>query len=75
MSTDYVAASVRNHSWGEPERYQFKTELICDRCRLVQVRHYQFEGARPVRWTEYWRDGVKIAVNKRPTCGPVEVLA
>jgi hypothetical protein len=65
--TDFVDDDrAPRHSWGEPMRFQHKTERECRRCGMVKVtRHQTFENV----WTEFWRNGEeKIEGKGTPVC-------
>ena len=62
------------HRWGDPVRFERKTERECSRgCRTIKVTRH--EGGLP--WQEFWRDGEIIARagEPAPPCAPVEVPA
>jgi hypothetical protein len=53
------------HSWGEPVRFEYKTERSCvNGCGIVKVTRH--EGGE--HWIEFWREGEKIATDKTPGC-------
>lgn len=54
------------HKWGEPERFQFKTERQCARCELVRVTRHDDPQGRP--WQEFWRDLEQISGDHTPPC-------
>lgn len=59
--------SVR-HSWGEPARFERKSERECRRCGMVKVTRHEAEGPRDVHWTEFWRDCEQIPAQPTPPC-------
>ncbi len=64
------------HSWGEPNRLQFKTERQCLKCPIVKVTHHQSEGPFERHWTEFWHaetlEMVAGADAPTPKCEPVQ---
>lgn len=53
------------HRWGDPVRFQFKTERECERCGMVKVtRHEPF--VRP--WQEFFRGLDRIKCDSTPAC-------
>jgi hypothetical protein len=70
--------SGQRHRWGEPARFRHKTERTCTHgCGVTKVGHHQSEGARDRFWTEFWRDGERIAGAGEPTplCEPFQASA
>lgn len=67
-----------NHRWGEPDRMAQKTERTCQNgCGIVKVSFRQWNGARDIYWTEFWRglDKIAGAGDGTPKCEPVGVTA
>ena len=57
--------NAKRHRWGEPSRFQYKTERECVVCKIVKVtRHEPGENA----WLEFYRDGERIACERTPEC-------
>jgi hypothetical protein len=56
------------HSWGEPARFDHKSERECRRCGMVKVTRHESEGPHDVHWTEFWRDCEQIATQPTPPC-------
>jgi hypothetical protein len=57
--------SAPRHSWGEPARFEHKTEREClNGCGVIRVTRH--EGGR--HWVEFWRDCEKISTGKTPIC-------
>jgi hypothetical protein len=59
-----VTTSTR-HSWGEPVRFQFKTERECERCGTIKVTRHE-PGVLP--WQEFFRDLDRIPGDHTPKC-------
>lgn len=61
------------HKWGEPVRFQFKTERQCTRCPLVRVTRHE---PGKLAWVEWWRDGDRVHSELTPLCdASLEVMA
>ncbi len=62
---------ANQHSWGEPERFQRKTERECKKCGMIRVTRHEEEI-----WTEYWNglDQVPQDGNRVPVCSGVPAL-
>jgi hypothetical protein len=59
---------ISKHKWGEPDRSDpYSTRRQCTRCPTVKVTRKE----HPQYWTEFWRDGVRVSVDKTPACEPV----
>lgn len=60
------------HRWGEKKRFPLanKSERECARCHMAQINRREYPGGREIFWTEYWRDGERVAVasGKTPPC-------
>lgn len=56
----------RNHSWGDPVRFERKTERTCthEGCCIVKVTRH--EGSE--HWTEFYRGLDRIESRRRPPC-------
>ncbi len=61
---------MMRHSWGEPERFGFKTERACKQCDIVKVTRH--EGRE--HWIEFWRAGERIDTKKTPPCDAMSSL-
>lgn len=63
-------SKVGRHSWGEPVRYQFKTERCCLLCGTVKVTRHE-PDRHP--WLEFWRGLERIKCESTPPCtGKIE---
>lgn len=56
--------TAARHSWGEPERFPFKSERVCAHCGLIKVTRYEGEE----HWVEFWRDTERLAYRNTPPC-------
>ena len=57
------------HRWGEPARFEHKTERECSRCEMVKVTRHEVEAGSDVCWTEFWRDCELVGRGSpRPLC-------
>lgn len=61
--------TTQHHSWGDPVRFERKTERECNNCGMIKVTRHEQEV-----WTEFWRDGVQIRQfgERTPVCEPVK---
>lgn len=59
-----MSASTR-HRWGDPVRFQFKTERECARCGTIKVTRHE-PGVQP--WQEFYRDLDRIPGEGTPAC-------
>lgn len=59
------------HNWGDPVRFQHKTERQCVKCGLIKVTHHQ-AGVRC--WTTFWRGLDEIKGDGTPVCEAARVL-
>lgn len=53
------------HAWGDPVRFQYKTERICLVCGLIKVTRHE-PSTHP--WLEFWRGSEKLDVQCTPVC-------
>lgn len=61
--------SGARHCWGEPVRFEHKTERECrNGCGIVKVTRHENEGGRDLHWAEFWRDGEQIQTIRTPPC-------
>ena len=61
-----LSAKPLRHLWGEPVRFQFKTERTClHGCGITKTTWHQ-PGEYP--WDEFYCDGVKIEATRTPAC-------
>lgn len=65
---DNAMIKSARHSWGEPVRFQYKTERECARCGLIKVTRHEPAAAHP--WLEFWRDGARLKGDGTPACAP-----
>jgi len=65
-----TGANVSRHRWGEPLRFERKTERECANCGLVKVTRHEFEGGQERHWTEFWRGLDRIECDGTPACEP-----
>lgn len=58
---------IGRHSWGEPVRFEFKTERTCIVCGITKVTRHE-PGQLP--WLEFFRgmDRVCTENNRTPVC-------
>lgn len=63
-----LALTSKRHRWGDPVRFEHKTERQCGRCETVKVTRHEFEGGRDRYWTEFWRDQEQIVCESTPFC-------
>jgi hypothetical protein len=62
----------KTHRWGEPIRFQHKTERCCTRpgCPIVKVTRHE----NGIAWVEYWSGLDRIGLERPPCNGPMEGL-
>ena len=53
------------HKWGDPARFQYKTETTCSICGITKITRHE-PGEYP--WLEFFRDGVRIEGDRTPEC-------
>lgn len=53
------------HHWGEPVRFEYKTERTCTLCDLVKVTRHE-PGQHP--WLEFYRGLERIDCDRTPPC-------
>ena len=63
--TTPIVNKAPRHSWGDPVRFQFKTERTCANCDITKVTRHE-PGEQP--WLEFWRDGERIVTDRTPEC-------
>jgi hypothetical protein len=61
-----VVPFSRRHRWGEPIRFERKTERACIHCGIVKVTRHEPGAGFP--WVEYWRGLERILLNGTPPC-------
>lgn len=68
--SDVATLPVRppRHSWGDPVRFEFKTERTCTKCGITKVTRHE-PGVRP--WLEFFRDLERIQCELTPACSGV----
>lgn len=59
----------KRHSWGEPIRFEHKSERVCVHCGLIKVSHHEGDS----HWIDFWRNGLLgtpdlIATDRTPAC-------
>jgi hypothetical protein len=68
--------SAKRHRWGEPVRFERKTEREClNGCGTIKVTRHENEGGFDRHWVEFWRDQEKIPGKGTPACEPVMEVA
>lgn len=56
------------HRWGDPIRPDLNnTYRTCKECLLVRITRHEPDNT-PRHWTEFEREGRKIAADKTPIC-------
>ena len=63
----------QRHSWGDPARFQHKTERQCVKCGIVKVMRHEVDEYRLTHWTEFWRGLDEIKSDGTPVCEAVRV--
>ena len=56
------------HRWGEPVRFEHKTERACQHCPIVKVTRHENERGRDIYWTEFFSGLDLISRDKTPPC-------
>lgn len=62
---------MSRHRWGDPVRFEHKTERTCIHCGMRKVTRKE----PPQFWTEFWRDLEKIETESTPPCQRMEIAA
>lgn len=70
----------RRHRWGDKVQFPLahKSEREClNGCGIIKVSFHQWDGARDLYWTEFWRglDKIAGAGEATPKCEPVRADA
>lgn len=59
------AKQTGRHFWGDPVRFQYKTERTCLLCGIVKVTRHEPDA---LPWLEFYRGLEKIDCEKTPKC-------
>lgn len=60
---------MTRHRWGEPARFNHKTERECqNNCGIIKVTRHESEGGKDIHFVEFYRGLDKIECTGTPPC-------